>query len=288
MNACFEAFFVDAPHGGQRFVLYHPPHGPARGAVLQVHAFAEEMNKSRRMCAMQSRALACAGYGVLQMDLLGCGDSSGEFADASWTGWLADLALARALLRERCDAPLWWWGQRAGALLAVQGAAQAATSGDDGPHLLFWQPALQGKLVLQQFLRLKAAGEMLNGGGKGVTEELRQKLAAGETVDIAGYGLAPALAEGLEQAQLHPLAGAVRVCWLEISPRNEPALSPAVQAAVVHWSAHSDVQVQLVQGPAFWQTTEVEDAPALLEATLAALAAPMASTATLAHARAAP
>ncbi len=39
--------------------------------VVHVHAFAEEMNKSRRMAAMQSRALAAAGFAVLQIDLLG-------------------------------------------------------------------------------------------------------------------------------------------------------------------------------------------------------------------------
>ena len=78
-------FFL--PSGdGQRFCLYHPAvnaQGVAPlGHVVYVHPFGEEMNKSRRMATLQARALAQAGFSVLQVDLLGCGDSSGDFGDA--------------------------------------------------------------------------------------------------------------------------------------------------------------------------------------------------------------
>ena len=49
---------------------------------MYAHPFCEEMNKARRMAALQSRRLAALGYSVLQIDLFGCGDSSGDFADA--------------------------------------------------------------------------------------------------------------------------------------------------------------------------------------------------------------
>ena len=58
------------------------------------HPFAEEMNKSRRMVALQASALADAGYAVLQLDLDGCGDDSSGFADASWEGWCSDVVRA--------------------------------------------------------------------------------------------------------------------------------------------------------------------------------------------------
>jgi alpha-beta hydrolase superfamily lysophospholipase len=68
----FEAFFLPAA-SGQRFCLFHQPDSltAARGAVVYVHPFAEEMNKSRRMAALQAKALAAAGYAVLQIDLHG-------------------------------------------------------------------------------------------------------------------------------------------------------------------------------------------------------------------------
>ena len=115
---------------GCRFALHHRPAGPPRGLVVYVHPFAEEMNKSRRMAALQSRALAEAGFAVLQLDLMGCGDSDGELLDASWAQWVADVVFACGWLRQQYlpsgpdTVPLWLWGLRAGALLAADAARQ--------------------------------------------------------------------------------------------------------------------------------------------------------------------
>jgi len=77
------------------------------------------MNKARRMAALQSRRLAAAGYSVLQIDLFGCGDSSGDFADARWEIWKQDLRLALGWLKPRVAGPLGLWGLRLGATLAA-------------------------------------------------------------------------------------------------------------------------------------------------------------------------
>lgn len=300
-----QAFFLPAT-SGLRFCIYHPPAAgtAACGAVLYLHPWAEEMNKSRRMAAMQARAMAAAGFAVLQIDLHGCGDSSDTWAQASWAGWVDDTVLAARWLLQRHPGtvaqPLWLWGLRAGALLAVQAAQRLAVP----CHFLFWQPAPSGKLLLQQFLRLKlAAGLQADGeqgdkdgnSGKGVVEALRAGLAAGQTQDIAGYALPPALAHGLESAVLAPPApsqspppadttsatgaaaacqgsGARRLVWLEVSTRPEASLLPASQASIQAWrDAGHTVHTQVVPGPAFWQTVEIEDAPALLQASLVAL-----------------
>ncbi len=287
-----DPFDPDAAPLAARFCLFHPPAGPLRGLVLQAHAFGEEMNKSRRMAALQSRALAAAGFAVLQLDLLGCGDSAGDFGDATWARWCADLRWAAAQLRHRsgaANAPLWLWGHRVGALLAAQVAGElaaeaAATPGSPPPNLLLWQPTGLGKAALQQFLRLKAAAAMLDGGGKGVVDGLKRELAAGRHVDVAGYALHPALATGLEAATLTPPAGNPpgRLVWLELASPSAststpadsaaPALLPASALAVEKWRAAGwQVQARAVAGPAFWQTTEIEDAPALVAATTQAL-----------------
>jgi exosortase A-associated hydrolase 2 len=265
-----EAFFLPVANG-QRLCLYHPPGGAeARGAVLHLHPFAEEMNKSRRMTALMARAMAERGYGVLQIDLHGCGDSSGDFGDATWPTWRQDVRDARDWLRGRCSAPLWLWGLRAGCLLASEAAAEI----DESPNLLFWQPVVSGKLFLQQFLRLKVAGEMLSGDGKGVMERLKQQLAAGRAVEIAGYSVSPALALGLEQAELRvpPLAG--RLAWLELSQRPDATLAPAARKRIDEWQAAGHrTDSRIVAGPAFWLSTEIEVAPALIDATLVAMEA---------------
>jgi exosortase A-associated hydrolase 2 len=274
MHPPLDAFFQPAPGGGQRLYLHHtPPAGqPLRGAVLYVHPWAEEMNKSRRMAALATRALAADGWAVLQIDLLGCGDSSGDFGDASWEAWVEDVTHAAQWLRTRHPGtPLWLWGMRAGALLACAAAPRIG-----GPfNFLFWQPALQGKALLQQFLRLKAAAQLAEGGGKAILEAARAALAAGRPVEVAGYTLAPALAQGLEAARLAPPIAAPGSCavWLEVSGWAEPELAPVSQGAIPGWKAAGwSVEPQAVQGPPFWQTTEIEDAPALVTATTASLA----------------
>ncbi|MBC7603990.1 MAG: hydrolase 2, exosortase A system-associated [Ramlibacter sp.] len=273
MATPFEAFFLPAGAGrsGQRFCLFHPPREAgqqALGALLHVHAFAEEMNKSRRMAALQSRALASAGYAVLQIDLLGCGDSSGDFGDATWSGWLLDVQQAAAWLRNRCDAPLWLWGHRAGALLA----AQAAPAIEARCNFLMWQPATAGSVVLQQFLRLKVAGEMRNGGAKGAMESLKKRIADGESIEVAGYRVSSDLATGLGGSVLTAPARAGATRWLDMSQTPGATLSPAASAAIDRWRAAGvEVHGQVIQGPAFWQTSEIEEAPDLIDATVSAL-----------------
>ncbi len=266
-----QAFYLPAPVG-KRFCLFHPPQGQQfRGRVLYAHPFAEEMNKSRRMAALQSRALAAAGFAVLQVDLFGCGDSSGTFGTATWDGWVDDLVVAHHWLQTHAEGPSWFWGLRAGCLLVVQAAAQI----DESSHFLFWQPVSTGKPLVQQFLRLKAANELLGGEAKGVVTQLRQRLDSGASVEVAGYGLTSALVHGLEAATLappklkHPPG---RVEWIEVSSQPDATLSPASTASVERWrTARCDVQAHVVLGPAFWQAAEIEEAPLLLEASVAAL-----------------
>ena len=266
----FVPFFLEVANG-QRFCIYHPAAGASiKGALLYLHPFAEEMNKSRRVAAMQSRLLAQHGYAVLQIDLQGCGDSSGDFGDATWQGWLQDVQAAHAWLKARCNAPLWLWGLRSGCLLAANAARQL----DTRVNFLFWQPVSAGKQFLQQFLRLKVAGEMLSGDSKGVMEALKKSLAGGQAVEIAGYTLSPGLARGLENAELQPPPQPGYLAWFELSTRADATLSPVSAKRLEQWQAAGHaVSSAVLPAPTFWQTTEIEEAPALLDATLAALEA---------------
>lgn len=297
MALALEAFMLPAGAGRNHrlMALWHPPAGApveqARGVVLYVHPFAEEMNKTRRMAALQARALAAAGYGVLQIDLKGCGDSSGEFGDASWQDWIADVHAAMRWLRERSTAPLTLWGLRAGCLVLADAAAQLPQGWpDEACDFVFWQPTPSGAPVLRQFLRTAAAAAFLEGGGKGVVDALRKRLAAGQAVEVGGYRINPALATGLEAARLPVPARLGRLVWLECSAVAGPAsahppltpltpLTPASVSASTAWRlAAARFEVRLVPGPPFWQTAEIETAPALIEATLAALHAGHAAT----------
>ncbi len=265
MSRTPDVFFLPAGDE-QRLCVFHAPAGTPRSAVLFLHPFAEEMNKSRRMAALASRALADAGHAVLQIDLRGCGDSSADFGDATWSDWQADAQLALDwLARRHPGVPLWLWGLRAGALLAARDWGRAV-------NLLLWQPMPSGKLALQQFLRLKVAAEMATGGGKGLMEQMKAQLAAGEAVEVAGYRLHPALASGLEAARLTPAGPTGRLVWIEVATQAGDALKPASLQALQTWQdAGWTVSSQGVEGPSFWATTEIELAPALISATVETL-----------------
>lgn len=250
----------------QRLCVFHAPVGAPRGKLLYLHPFAEEMNKSRRMAALACRALADSGLAVLQIDLRGCGDSSADFGDASWADWQADVQLGLAELDRRVpNAPLWLWSLRAGALLA------AADWGRPVNHL-FWQPMANGKLALQQFLRLKLAAELASGASKGLMEQMKAELAAGRPVDVAGYRLGAGLAQGLESARLTPAGTPGRAMWLEVSTREDAVLPPVSKQTIQAWrDAGWAVQAQVCPGPSFWATAEIELALALIERTVEAL-----------------
>lgn len=269
-----EPFFLEA-EPGQRFCLYHAPAGRCRGALLYVHPFGDEMNKARRMAALQARRMAAAGWGVLQVDLHGCGDSSGEFAEARWETWKADLAAGAAWLGARLGQPVGLWGLRLGGLLALD-YARGATH--PVPDMVLWQPVQNGAAYLKQFLRLLSVNEMLSQadseapGAAGNTGALRAALLGGRMLEVAGYEIAPELAAAIDGADAAGLAPAAsRVHWFEMASAPDRPLAPALARLAAAWQQQGcALQVKQVVGLPFWATQEIAESEALLDATCAA------------------
>lgn len=240
--------------------------------MLYVHPFAEEMNKSRRMAAMQSRVLAAAGWTVLQVDLLGCGDSEGDFGDATWSRWLDDIYACVEWLRAETRSMPALWGLRTGGLLALH--AMRALS--PVPGLLLWQPVVSGKRYLQQFLRLSVAAQLgsVEGAARVGTQHLLDQLGRGESVEVGGYAISPALALGLEESELAPPPTPTRVAWLEVTAGTTMGLPTASGQRVESWRAAGHrVDVSVVEGLPFWQTQEIAECAGLIHATLEAVEA---------------
>jgi uncharacterized protein len=262
-----QAAFWRGATGSRLRLISEPAAMPAIGTIIAVHAFAEEMNKCRRMCARMARGLASDGWRVVQRDLLGCGDSAGDFADASWQAWTDDVSEELALADPA--RPVWLWGVRAGALLA--GAALARRP---DANLLLWQPVMSGAQHLQQFLRLHAGARIVGSGKASGDVPPAQRLRSGLAVELGGYELSPALAGGLEQATFDvPAAYGGRIAWLEVSADASPQLSPAAVRVIERLRARGvTIEAQSVSGPGFWQTQEIEESEALLVESRVALA----------------
>jgi exosortase A-associated hydrolase 2 len=264
-----DVFFLEGPKG-PLFSVYHPPAHPRASplGVIYVPPFAEEMNRARRMAALQARRLAKAGIHVLLLDPFGTGDSAGEFGEATWEIWREDVKAAMAWMATRSRGQVGLWGLRLGALLAAEIAAE-----DPGrlARLVLWQPILSGDRHLTQFLRLRLAASMDKGADRETTKALRRRLAEGESLEIAGYQLAPVLAKAIASLELQALLerlGALKLNWLEVVS-GEPAILPAASQHLVD-ALHrkgSPLAVEAVSGEPFWAIQEITLAPSLLCAT---------------------
>jgi exosortase A-associated hydrolase 2 len=266
--------FIDGP-AGRLFAVYHaatPRSGREAGrAVLYLPAFAEEMNRSRRMAALQARALAARGVAVLLLDPYGTGDSAGDFADARWGLWGDDAAAALAWLRAQGHSRLALLGLRLGACLALDVAMA-----NDVDRVVLWQPVARGDVFLNQFLRIRVtAGLSRAGEAKETTKALREGLTAGQVMEVAGYPLAPPLAAAIDRIRLADLEAprALPVDWLEIGGGPTGSLSPASQTVIERWRAAGiDVTVGTMGGEPFWAIEETTLVPELLTATAERLA----------------
>lgn len=266
MTAAPNPLFIETS-GRRLFALYHAAGEDRKGSVLMLPPFAEEMNMSRRMGYLAGRAISAAGYDFLHLDLTGTGESSGDFEDADWETWQQDAAAAADwLARETGQVPA-VLGLRAGALLAADTAF-------DRRGLIFWQPVGNGETMLNQFLRIRVAAGLTGSGDKETTKDLRAEWAAGNPVEVAGYMVSPALAAGLDALRLADMTPGpnTAVTWLETgTPGGDP--TPGSQRIIDAWSAAGiEVTATVCEGEPFWTIQETTLAPALIDATVAALA----------------
>lgn len=219
------------------------------------------------MVAEQARLFSAMGYVVAVPDLYGTGDSEGDFGDASWDAWREDIDHLVSLLLHRGVTSLCFWGLRLGALLALDCAGKYR---DILNTLLFWQPVVNGKTFLTQFLRLKVAADMLEANRKTTTRELREQLEAGGSVEVAGYQLASGLALPIDRLCLTdiPLRELPGITWLELLPGEGRPVPAMTENAVTDMRAAGvDVDFHSLVGEPFWSLQELAVVPGLIETT---------------------
>lgn len=248
------SFFLSAP-AGNLFAMYYRPNesAPDLGDVLYVHPFAGEMAASRNVIAALSRNLAHLGFGVLTVDLFGCGDSSGDFREARWEIWREDLAAAVRWLQDQGRDRLNLWGLRLGALLAMDFAAQ---SGESFERIVLWQPVLSGQAMLTQFLHMNLDEMEIGAVGRQLTNpEYRKSLPAGQTIEVAGYELPSELIHAIDKISLEPLGNPLLgpIHWIEMCPKTESPLRPESSRLVEAWRAGGiPVSTHKLRGSPFW------------------------------------
>lgn len=235
-----------------------PGNGAARGCVLVVPPFAEEMNKTRRMVAELSIRLAERGIATVIPDLYGTGDSAGDFGDADWQTWQRDIGSVAAWAATRGTPVDRILAIRLGAALALDCIASGNLPGAYR-HTVFWQPVFDGARFVTQFLRLRAAAS-LTGNQKETVSELRASLQAGQVIDVAGYALSPCLAASLSDLAMPDVLPAELGCVASIEVTRSPdaAISaPLAQLCERSVAAGCSISVHTAVGEPFWSSTEI-------------------------------
>ncbi|MBM4047042.1 MAG: hypothetical protein FJ279_18220, partial [Planctomycetes bacterium] len=72
-----------------------------KSGMVFCHPFGEERKSAFRAMVAAARAFADDGFTVLRFDYRGCGDSEGEFRDATLAAQMADVRAALVFLRSR-------------------------------------------------------------------------------------------------------------------------------------------------------------------------------------------
>lgn len=257
-GATLQPFFLDAS-SGRLFAVHHRPADPSqwRGNVLCVAPFNEEMNRCRSMITLQALAWATLGFGTLVLDLHGTGDSAGHYRDGRWPIWLDNLRAAHGWLQQQpggCRALL---GIRLGTMLAAEFHSSLASP---KVALMLWQPVVDGKLHMNQFMRLRIAARLDQPNlPKESTASMRAELAGGRTLEVSGYEIHPELVASIDAARLAeqvPVSGAL-VLWIEHVSSDNPEASLPSRNALAAWSAAGcNATLQTFTGPQFWQVHE--------------------------------
>lgn len=255
--------------GGDLFLLnFRPREKRPDRYLLIVPPFAEEMNKCRRMMTLLAQRAAAENFGVLSIDLSGTGESWGDFSDASYTAWLENLATAQDWIAERDAAVTALLGIRFGALLAADFTRNCPAC----ERLLLWQPALNGKTVMAQFLRLRVAADMMTREGTPPSvSDLNTRLQNNRPVEVAGYELSPSLYTAISALQLSESLhdGGPSIDWFQVSMLGNDTISPADQRVIDDLTQRGlSIESAAMTGESFWSTTEVTICEPLIEATL--------------------
>ena len=269
-SAQVQAEFVRTAQG-RIFVLARKPARMVGGAVLIIPPFAEEMNKSRKIVTDLALKLAQNGIATICVDLFGTGDSEGEFRDATWSGWAEDVQAAMEWAANNGMPVTKLCGIRLGCALGVE---VLRSTGLCMERVVFWQPVMEGKRFLEQFLRLRVAATMMDDDRKETVAQLRARVANGEIIEVAGYELTDALVSAIEGARAESLL-AIEPCvldWLEVVRATDAPPSVIATKTIDSLRGRSfDVRLRCIAGESFWSSIEIATCRELVDESVSVL-----------------
>jgi exosortase A-associated hydrolase 2 len=258
--------FIGEP-GSRLYNMMYWPDAEPKAHIVFVPPFCEEMNRCRTLVASQAREFASAGFSCSVFDFLGTGDSEGQLDQVNLKLWLNDINLVVEHALKRAEAPLYLWGLRLGALLAVEFAQQTDHSIS---KLILWQPVVSGKKFITQLLRLRVAHLANHGLPAQTTQELRSAFETSDSMEISGYTLGTELLREIDSSKVSGSASleSTEVLWLENLLDGQEGVGAASKSAIDGLAGFAEsLQVHTCKVPPIWQLPKRSDAPELVQMT---------------------
>jgi pimeloyl-ACP methyl ester carboxylesterase len=244
-------------------MVHLPARDPREQGVVFCDAFGDERRSSCWPMADLAREVAAEGWPVLRFDYWGCGESPGDFIDATAATYVSDIVSAVAFLRnEAVVGEVFLLGLRFGAVLA----ARAAQSLENCAGLILVAPVPDGEVYFEAMEKRKLVRGMItraDGGGEAA-------LAESEVLDLDGYALRRGTFTELRALKIArdmlPFKKHVLVVQISFSEklRLETTEARAAFRAAGGWP---DVQTLVM--PPFWSRLDATDTVELNEVVIA-------------------
>ena len=185
-ESCKESLFVE---------LFVPTTNSLSKAYVICAPFAEEKKSAHRSLVDLANSLSEKGFPVLLFDYSGCGDSSGDFGDATLSAWIKDINKAISFLKEKTGIKhTGLIGLRLGAYLLLQ----KGISPCDEYALI--EPVVNPSKYFKHILRQKLMKELITDGKiSSNRNELVRNLGQQQSIDFDGYEISPTFYEELKQ-----------------------------------------------------------------------------------------
>ena len=178
-------------------MVCHQPESTPHAAVVVFPALAEEMNKSRRLVWALGQQLSAHGIMTVVPDLMGTGDSTGDFVEARWQTWSEDMRATRQWIAAQGIEQQHALLVRLGACLFTEDANSFVA--DTNTRIAAWQPEYDGATALRQLLRMKVMSDRVTWGEKTKLADLQNTLNR-EPIEVGGYAFHPKLASAINAA----------------------------------------------------------------------------------------
>lgn len=253
----------------QLFAIAHDPVSPPSGqAFVFCHPLAEEKLWTHRVFVGFARLLAARGHGVLRFDLMGNGDSDGDFSQCSVESAVSDVLCSIEEAKRRwSSARIDLLGLRFGATIA----ALAAERSSDVGRLILWAPILDGERYMQELLRSNLATQTaVYREVRHDRTELVEQMRSGATVNVDGYAMAFALYSEAAAIKLAASAkGHTGPCFV-VQIERQPG-RPAADLQQLT-GTYKDATLGFAQEEPFWreiQKSYLKHAPSLFAVTSA-------------------